>query len=159
MNNEIPLKLRLIATGSHLVGAISSILFIFLWLIHAVTLDSSFMILLSIISAAIIQPIVVAFYWVITENIHPFVDRAGRNAVNCAVSNLFGTIASILFCTFIFSVTCGVGNQDPTLFFISLFILCCVELAYFINSVAFGIFALKGYNFDSILIHPFLKYD
>jgi uncharacterized Tic20 family protein len=155
MNNEIPQKLRLIATGSHMAGAISPMLFSLLPRIVMNRSGDTFIV--SMILAIVFQPIVALFSWRVTKNIHPFVDRSGRDAVNCALNMLVGTLSSILFCTFIFSVTCGVGNQDPTLFFISLFILCCVELAYFINSVITGIFALRGYSFKSRLIYPFIK--
>ena len=110
----------------------------------------------TVLAAIITQPIIVLSYWKITKNIHPFVDRSGRDAVNCALNTLLGTIASILFCTFVFSVTWIVGSQDPTLLYISLFILSCVELAYFMNSVIAGIFAFRGYRLKSRLIYPFL---
>jgi uncharacterized Tic20 family protein len=90
----------------------------------------------------------------VTIDIDPFVDRSGRDAVNCAVNTLLGMTVSTLLYTFIFS---GGGSQDPTLLLISLFILCYIEFAYFMNSVIAGIFALRGYSFKSRLIYPFIK--
>ncbi len=148
MNNKIPQKLRLIATGSHTIGGIAFIIFILL--IYQNTFAMLGIILLTV------QPAIVGSYWAMIRNIHPFVDRSGRDAFNCAVNTVIGTIVSILFCTFIFSVTWRVGSQDPTLFYISLFILSCVELAYFMNSVIAGIFAFRGYRLKSRLIYPFL---
>jgi uncharacterized Tic20 family protein len=155
MNNEIPERLRLIASGTHIVGIIPVIFFSVLPPI--IVSPSGDILIVIIILAYISQPIAVSFGWRASKHIHPFVDISGRDAVNCALNTLLGRIVSILFCTFIFSVTCGIGSEDPTLFLISLLILSFVEVAYFINSVITGIFALRGCRFNSILIYPFIK--
>jgi uncharacterized Tic20 family protein len=151
INNEIPQKLRLIASGTHMVGMIPLMLFSVLNIL--LTPSGAIFTILPIV----LQPILALFAWRETKNIHSFVDISGRDAVNCALNTVLGTSASILFVTFTFSVTCGIGYQDPTLFYISLFILCCIEFAYFMNSVITGIFALRGYRFKSRLIYPFIK--
>jgi uncharacterized Tic20 family protein len=128
MNDTIPLKFRLIAAGLHAIGLIPTM-------------------------AAIITPLL----WIMTKEIHPFVDLSGRDAINCAVNTFIGTMISVLFCVFVFSVTCGVGNQDPTLILWSFVLFCGVSIAYFINSMIAGIFAFRGYRFQSRLIYPFIR--
>jgi uncharacterized Tic20 family protein len=152
MNNEISQKLRLIAAATHMVGAVTAILFFWLPLIVINPSGNTFIV--GMMSTIIFQPIVVLFWWRVTIDSHPFIDRSGRDAFNCAVNTLLGTTVTTILYTFIFS---GGGSQDPILFFISLFILSCVELAYFMNSVIAGIFTLRGYSFKSKLIYPFIK--
>jgi uncharacterized Tic20 family protein len=154
MNNEISQKLRLIACGLYMVSTIPSIL---LLLIQIVKIPVGTILIVSTILVFSSQSIIALFAWKKTQHIHPFVDRSGRDALNCALNTLLGRIAATLFCTFIFSVTCGIGNPDPSLFLISLLILSCVELAYFTNSVISGIFALRGYSFNNRLIYPFIR--
>jgi uncharacterized Tic20 family protein len=155
INNEIPQRLRLIATGIHMAGAIPSI--IVSLLPRNILIMSGDMLMIYMILASIFQPITVLFAWRVTKHIHPFIDISGRDALNCALNTLVGTIVSMLFCIFVFSVTCGVGNQDPTLFIISLLIPSFVMVTYFMNSVITGIFTLRGYRFKSRLIYPFVK--
>lgn len=128
MNDKIPLKSCLIAAVTHLIAAVP-------------------------ITGVLIAPIL----WVIVKNLHPFIDISGRDAMNCAVNTFLGTMASLLFSLFVFSVTCGVGNQDPTIVLSSLLLFCGVSIAYFINSLIAAIFALRGYRFQSRLIYPFIK--
>jgi uncharacterized Tic20 family protein len=160
MNNEIPHNLRLIATGSHIVGATPLILF--LVLTRTEPTQGFAILLFGSIFASAIQLIIVLSYWKMTRNSHPFIDLSGRNAVNCAVNNLFGTIAYFLFFWVICSVPFRVENQYSiflTLLLVTPFILRSLQLAYFMNFVIAGIFALRGYSFKSRLIYPFLKVD
>jgi hypothetical protein len=70
INNEIPQKLRLIASGTDLAGAIPSTLLSVL--IRLVTIPSGTILIVSMILASIFQPIAVLFAWRATKNIHPF---------------------------------------------------------------------------------------
>jgi uncharacterized Tic20 family protein len=128
MNDTIPLKFRCLAAGIHLIAAIP-------------------------VTGVLIVPIL----WVFVNNLDLFVDRSGRDAINCAMNTFMGTMVSLLFSVFVFSVTCGAGNQDPTLVVYSLILVCGVAIAYFINSLIAAIFALRGYRFHSRLIYPFIR--
>jgi hypothetical protein len=63
-------------------------------------------------------------------------------------------------CLLVFSLTCGLGNQDPSLFMISLTLVSFVSLlvlAYVIYALVAGVFALKGCNLKSRLIYSFIQ--
>jgi uncharacterized Tic20 family protein len=132
MNNPIPLKIRLLAAGFHTLNALFPALSIF-------------------------SILVIWVAWLCTRNIHPFVDLAGRNALNCAINNLLWTTVGVTVCLLVFSLTCGLGNQDPSLFMISLMLVSLLVLAYVIYALVAGVFALKGYNLKSRLIYPFVQ--
>jgi uncharacterized Tic20 family protein len=129
MNDTIPLKFRLVAAGLHLINALIPFLSTF----------------------------VIGMLWLIIKDIHPFLDRSSRNALNCALNTLLGTIAFAAFCMFVFSITCGVGNQDPSAVIASLILLSFVMFSYSIYSVVVAIFALSGSHFESRLIYPFIR--
>jgi uncharacterized Tic20 family protein len=128
MNDTIPLKFRFLAAGIHLIAAIP-------------------------VTGVLIAPIL----WIFVKDLDLFVDRSGRDAINCAMNTFMGTMASLLFSVFVFSVTCGAGNQDPTIVISSLLLFCVVSIAYLINSLIAAIFALRGYRFHSRLIYPFIR--
>jgi uncharacterized Tic20 family protein len=129
LNNQIPLEFRLLAAGFHVINVIFS------------TLSTPLVWLL----------------WIFTKQLHPFVDRAGKDAMNCAINTFLGVMVCALFCIFVFSVTCGVGNQDPNPFLWSLIPLAAVYGIYLLNSMIAAIFALQGYGFKSPIIYPFLN--
>jgi hypothetical protein len=60
MNNEVSQKLRLIATGTHMVGAVTAMLFFWLPLIVINPSENGFMV--SMMLTIIFQPIVVLLW-------------------------------------------------------------------------------------------------
>lgn len=132
MNNPIPLKIRLLAAGFHALNVLFPIL--------------------SIFSALIIWIV-----WIFTRNIHPFVDLAGRNAFNCAINNLLWLMVGLTLCFSLFSLTCGIGSQDPGPVMLGLAFISFFALAYVIYALVAGIYALTGSNFKSRLIYTFLQ--
>lgn len=131
MNSQIPLKFRLLAASFHALNALFPII-------------------------SIVSILVVWIVWLLTREIHPFIDLSGRNALNCAINNLLTMTVGIALCLLVFSLTCGVGNQDPSLLMASLIFVCLLVLAYTVYAIVAGIFALRGHNFTSRLIYPFL---
>jgi uncharacterized Tic20 family protein len=132
MNDQIPLKFRLLAASFHALNALFPVISIF-------------------------SILIIWIVWLCTKATHPFIDLSGRNALNCAINDLLTTIVGIALCLLIFSLTCGVGNQDPSLLMASLMIVCLLVFAYSIYAVVAGIFALRGHNFTSRLIYPFIQ--
>jgi uncharacterized Tic20 family protein len=163
MREEIPLKLRFLAVALHLLGGsittyvvIGSALlgFALLPVVGDFILDSGFFLIpLSIF----ISPPLILILWAQTRDIHPFLDQSGRDAINCLLSTVVGLLISIVFTIFVFSVTCGVGNQNPTPFFLSFIPFFLVAIAYFVNSIVAAIFAIQGYRLNSRLVYPFIK--
>jgi uncharacterized Tic20 family protein len=160
MNREIPLKFRLIAAGLHAIGATSSSLVVFgtIFSMMPFTYRIDSLILPILTGIAVTSPITTWIGWRITKQIHPFVDRSGRSALNCVLSTFAAMLICLLFCTFIFSITCGIGNQDPSAILVAPGISFLILVAYFMNSLVTGILALNGYDFKSFLIYPFIKY-
>jgi uncharacterized Tic20 family protein len=162
MRNEIPLKLRLLAVALHLIGGsiatcmiagVALLGFSSLPIIGGLLSSSTFLIPLSIF----ISPPLILVLWVQTRDVHPFLDQTGRDAINCLLSTVVGMLLSIVFTIFIFSVTCGIGNQDPTPFFLSFIPFALVVITYFFNSIVAAIFAIRGYRLNSRLVYPFVK--
>ncbi len=134
MNNEIPLKFRLLAAGFHILAMISPIVYL-------------------------IGILLVPIIWICTRQLHPFVDRSGKDAINCMLNAFMVTMVFTLLCIFVFAMTCGTGNPDPSLVIISLIPLCLVAIIYLTNSLVAAIFAFRGYTFKSRLIYPFIPLD
>ena len=132
MSNQIPLKFCLLAASFHALNALFPAISIF-------------------------SILIIWIIWLCTKAIHPFIDLSGRNALNCAINDLLTTTVGIALCLLVFSLTCGVGNQDPFLLMASLMLVCLLMLAYAIYAVVAGIFALRGHNFTSRLIYPFIQ--
>jgi uncharacterized Tic20 family protein len=158
MSNEIPLKLRLIAFALHLIGGsiaagVTLFGFSLLPIIGDLLSFSFFLIPLSIF----ISPPLILVLWVQTRDMHPFVNQAGRDAINCLLSTIVGILTSIVFTIFILSMTCGIGNPDPNAFLLSLIPFALVSITYFCNSIVAAISALQGYRLNSRLIYPFIK--
>jgi uncharacterized Tic20 family protein len=131
MNSQIPLKFRLLAASFHVINVLFPVI-------------------------SIMSILVIWIVWLLTKEVHPFIDLSGRNALNCAINNLLVTTVGIALCLLVFSVTCGIGNQDPSLLAASLILVCLLVLTYAVYAVVAGIFALRGHNFTSRLIYPFL---
>jgi uncharacterized Tic20 family protein len=162
MRDEITLKLRCIAVALHLIGgsiatcmisAVTLLGFSALPIIGGLLSSSSFLIPLSIV----LSPPLILTLWVQTRDIHPFINQAGRDAINCLLSTIVGMLLSVIFTIFVFSVTCGIGNQDPTPFLLSFIPFTLVAIAYFFNSIVAAIFAIQGYRLNSRLVYPFIK--
>jgi uncharacterized Tic20 family protein len=162
MRNEIPLKLRLLAVAFHLIGGsiatcmiagVGLLGFSSLPIVGGVLSSSFFLIPLSIF----LSPPLILILWVQTRDMHSFVNQAGRDAINCWLTTIVSMLLSILFTVFVFSVTCGIGNQDPNPFFLSFIPFALVSIAYFCNAVVSSIFAIQGYRLNSRLIYPFVK--
>jgi uncharacterized Tic20 family protein len=137
MNNSIPLKIRLLATSFHALNALFPVFSIFAILI-------------------------IWILWLFTRNIHPFINLAGRNALNCAINNLLWMTVGMTLFIMAFSLTCGVGNQNPsplmtTLLMISFTLVSLIVFAYVIYALVAGIYAFRGVNFKSRLIYPFIQ--
>lgn len=132
MNNPIPLKIRLLAAGFHALNVLFPILSIF-------------------------SIIIIWIVWIFTRNIHPFVNLAGRNALNCAINSLLWTTVGLTLCVLLFSLTCGLGNQDPFPFMLGLALVSFLVFAYIIYALVAGIYAFTGSNFKSRLIYPFIQ--
>ena len=132
MNNLIPLKVRLLAASFHAINVLFPVFSIF-------------------------SVIIIWILWTFTRNIHPFVDLAGRNAFNCAINNLLWLMVGLTLCFSLFSLTCGIGSQDPGPVMLGLAFTSFLALAYVIYALVAGIYALTGSNFKSRLIYPFLQ--
>jgi uncharacterized Tic20 family protein len=132
MSNQIPLKVRLVVASFHTLNALFPLISIF-------------------------SILIIWIVWLFTKATHSFIDLSGRNALNCAINNLLWMTVVLTLCLLVFSLTCGIGNQDPSLFMVSLMLACLLELAYIIYAVVAGIFALRGHNFTSRLIYPFIQ--
>ncbi len=155
MRDEIPLKLRLLAVALHLIGGsiVTAMIIGVTMIFFGSTSSSSLLIPLTIF----LSPPLILILWVQTRDIHPFVNQAGRDAINCLLNTLLGMLLSVIFTIFVFSITCGVGNPDPTLFLLSFIPLALVAIAYFCNSIVAAIFAIQGYRLNSRLVYPFIK--
>jgi uncharacterized Tic20 family protein len=148
MRNGIPLNLRLLAVTLHLIGGS---------IVTSMIIGVTMIFFDSITSISFLSPPLILILWVQTRDIHPFVNQAGRDAINCSLNTLLGMLLSVIFTIFVFSVTCGVGNPDPSPFFLSLIPLALVAIAYFFNSIVAAIFAIQGHRLNSRLIYPFVK--
>jgi uncharacterized Tic20 family protein len=162
MENTISLKLRCLAFFLHLIGGsiaacmiagVALLGFASLPIIGGLLSSSTFLIPLSIF----ISPPLILSLWVQTRDMHPFINQAGRDAINCLLSTIVGMLIGLVFTIFVFSMTCGIGNQDPTPFLLSFIPLALVAIAYFFNSIVAAIFAIQGYRLNSRLIYPFIK--
>ncbi len=175
MNEKIPLKIRLIATGIHTANTIVNMFsgLFFLSNINELTKIPAMPGLgttgvNSMTSQEIWQapaPLFIAIVtilmiWRITKEIHPFVNRSGRYATNHTLNCLVMPFFVFAFVTSIWYTTCGITPTDKLNFLILLpasSVYGLVSIAYFINSIIAGIFTLRGYDFNSGLIIPFIR--
>jgi uncharacterized Tic20 family protein len=162
MRNAIPLKLRLLAVGFHLIGgsiAASVIASTMMLNLSAIPIISTFISFIPALTLLIffLSPFLILSLWFQTRDIHPFLNQAGRDAINCLLNTILSMLLSIVFTIFVFSVTCGMGNQDPAPFLLSFIPFALVVITYFCNSIVAAIFAIQGYRLNSRLIYPFVK--
>jgi uncharacterized Tic20 family protein len=129
MNNPIPLKVRLLAASFHVLNALFSHLSI----------------------------LIIWILWMCTRNIHPFVNLAGKNALNCAINSLIWFMVGLTLCFLLFSLTCGMGSEDPVPVMLGLAFTYFFTVTYSIYALVTGIYALTGSNFKSRLIYPFIQ--
>jgi uncharacterized Tic20 family protein len=180
MNDKIPLKIRLIAAGIHTVNTIVNmfsgliVLFNIFLLVQIPTLylgagSGGPAKTASVVSKPEIWEIplpllfaLVAIFivWRTTKTIHPFVSRAGRYAtnhtLNCLIMPFF---VFALFCSIWYTV-CGIkplGTFDVLIFGPVFAVYGLMSIAYFLNSIVAGIFTLRGYDFNSGLVFPFIR--
>jgi hypothetical protein len=157
MNDLIPLKFRLLAAGLYLIGSIPIVLILLFVLI--LTMGGSILttIFNLLVGVYIILVIVSAISWITTSEVHPFISKSRKIAINYALNNLVAIFLCAIFCVFVFMTTCGIGNQDPTPLLLSLLLFAGVMMMYLINSIVTAIFALRGYCFKSRLIYAFIR--
>jgi uncharacterized Tic20 family protein len=166
MNDLIPLKIRLLAAGIYAIFAVpmgSFLLFVTFVLISEINpTNHNLFGLIALdffvgLPMTIVLPVVILIVWNITKKVHPFVDLAGKDVLNCSLNSLTTTI---LF-SFVTCTTCGVVsmiNPDAgSIFVVGLILINGMALAYTINSVVAGIYALRGYRFKNRLIHSFIR--
>jgi uncharacterized Tic20 family protein len=105
----------------------------------------------------LILPVIIWICWLIVRRIHPVIDLAGQDAIDCALNNLI----VILSLAFIFGTTCGVLNLNPSIasnILNSSLVVCnLVAIAYSINSAIASIFTLRGNQFKNRFIYPFIR--
>ena len=98
-------------------------------------------------------PIMSWAIWLITKDIDPFVDLAGRDVLNCALNNL-------ILCLGLTVTIVVVSNFLSKLRYfleVSSTILLLGVATLMMTSAVAGIFALRGDRFKNSLIHPFVR--
>jgi uncharacterized Tic20 family protein len=165
MNDLIRFKFRMIAATLHAIFAIPmglNILFYF-WMVflEGNSMSNSQNLIMTVvfyfffISLPIILfwPIVSWGAWQITKTIDPFVDLAGQDVLNYTLGN---SIAIFCLTVALFVIN---GTLYKVKYFheVSLAILILVVATFVMTSVVAGIFALRGYRLNNILIHPFWR--
>jgi uncharacterized Tic20 family protein len=106
-------------------------------------------------------PVMIWICWLIMRRIHPIVNLAGKDAINCALNNLIAivTLASI------FGTTCGAisiaQSLAPTtansILNSSMVIFDLVAIFYAVSSAIASIFILNGNRFNHRFIYPFIR--
>jgi hypothetical protein len=157
MNDLIPLKFRLLSAGFYLIGSMPILLI--LSIVLFLTLGGTIVNTINCLLIVVYLVLVVAslMMWMRTSEIHPFAEKSRRAAINYVLNNLVAILFCVVFCIFVFTMTCGIGSQDLMPILLSLLLFACIMLAYFINSVVAAIFALRGYSFRNRLIYPFMR--
>jgi uncharacterized Tic20 family protein len=174
MNERIPLKIRLIAAGIHAANTIINIFSGLLFLLNISSLIKTLPLpdgeitniatskqeVLQAPAPLLIAVITVFMIWRITKKIHPVVNRSGRYAINHTLNCLVMPFVVFGLITFIWYTTCGITPTDQlnsVIFIPGSIVYGLVSIAYFLNSIIAGIFTLKGYDFNSGLIVPFIR--
>jgi uncharacterized Tic20 family protein len=176
MNERIPLKIRLIAAGIHATNTIVNLfsgLLVLSYILEFIKIPAYPGLGTTEISSIGDKPetwqvpvplffglITVFILWRITKKIHPFVSRSGRYATNHALNCLVMPFFVFALFSSIWYTSCGIKPLDGLDYFI--FVPVCivyglVSIAYFLNSIIAGIFTLRGYDFNSGLIIPFIR--
>jgi uncharacterized Tic20 family protein len=164
---QIPLKFRTIAAFLHALFAIPMGMTVtfYLWMLLVgdsqmsdvdgpVAIGPYFFIFLTL-PMTLIWPIINWIAWASLRNIHPFVDLAGRNALNYALANLILTLGLTVM------VFIAIGFLDlykvPYFNDVSFGILNFVGAAFVIHSLVASIFAFRNKRYQSRLIYPFVR--
>ncbi len=119
--------------------------------------------LVNILIYLILSPFVILFFsislWILTCEIHSFVDLAGRDTRIYTLNYLLVLLVIVLATSAgeVFGVFDAIRQYGFTFFATGLIMVCCINTNYFINSVVCGIFVLKGYHFKNKFICPFTK--
>ena len=165
LSQQIPLKFRKISALLHAIFALPMGLNIgfYLWLVFIGSRDLSsytialvtilFYLLCVSLPLVVVLPIMSWAMWRVTREIDPVVDRAGRDVLNYAISNLI----SILCLTVTIVVISGFLFKMKYFLEVSLATLLLSVAAFAMTSTVAGVFALRGYRFKNRLIHPFIK--
>jgi uncharacterized Tic20 family protein len=166
MNDLIPFKIRLLAAGIYAVFAVpmgSFLLFVMFFMISEINpTNHNLFGLIAIdflfgLPMTIILPVAILIVWNITRKIHPFVDLAGKDVLNYSLNSLVSTlIFSFVTCT-TYGVVSMINPAAGSIFIVGLIIINGMALAYTINTVIAGIYALRGYRFKNRLIHSFIR--
>ncbi len=130
MNNEIPLKFRLLAAGFQVIGAIAPIVSIpITWIL-----------------------------WAITKQLHPFVDRSGKSVLNFQTSIALYIIVISGFLSIVCGAF-PVNAIQSIVLFISYPVICLLSillLSSFVLSIFATILALNGKVYNYPLTIKFL---
>jgi uncharacterized Tic20 family protein len=165
LRQSIPLRFRILAAVLHAIFAVPMGLNVgfYSWIvfIEGGSMSSTQSLLMTVVfyfffislPMILFLPIISWVIWQITKQIDPFVNLAGRDVLNYALSNL----AAILALTIIFFVVSGALYKLKYFEEVSFAILILVIAVFVMISVIAGIFALRGYRFNNILIYPFLQ--
>jgi uncharacterized Tic20 family protein len=176
MNEKVPWKFRLIATGIHASNTIVNML-------SGLLILSNMLALIKIpaypglgtseIASVGGRPeiwqvpvplffalITVFMMWRVTKRIHPFVSRAGRYATNHTLNCLVMPFVVFVLFLFVWRASCGIKPFDELDYFIfgsvsSVYGL--ISIVYFLNSIVAAIFTLRGYDFNSGLVFPLIR--
>jgi uncharacterized Tic20 family protein len=170
MNNQISLRFRLLAAGLQLIlpgsiGSFFGFLAVQLIVIRSYVNPSfDLLFLYNLIFGLLlilIAPVIIWICWLILRRIHPIINLAGQDAINCALNNM----VVILTLAFIFGTTCGAINMaqslDPNTSNIildsSIMLFDLVAIFYAVSSAIASIFTLNGNRFNHRFIYPFIR--
>jgi hypothetical protein len=166
MNDRVPLRFRLISAVIHGFFAVPmGWLFTELaftrdnndakYSIEIIIVYTDFLFVMPMI---IILPLIIPIAGLTVAKMHPFVDKACIDVGNYSLNNFI-----VIFFIFVFLMAASRSDTSSlfaisggTFFIGSLIILHTIAMAYFINSVISGIFALAGYRFKNRLICPLI---
>jgi uncharacterized Tic20 family protein len=94
--------------------------------------------------------------WLLSKKWHRFVDEAARDALNSLINVLIAIAFGVVGLIFVFYTTCGMGAKDMTAIGVSLIVIALGIIAYFINTIVAGVFALRGSRWVNSLIFPII---
>lgn len=165
LSQRIPLKFRAIAALLHALFAIIMGLSVsfYLWMIFIGSNDMSsrsslmmtivFYLMFVSLPLIVVLPVMSWTIWLITKDLDPFVDLAGRDAINYALNNLI----LILGLTVMIVAISNFLSKLKYFHEVSSTILLLGVATFVMSSAVAGIFALRGYRFKNSLIHPFIR--
>jgi uncharacterized Tic20 family protein len=159
MNDIIPLEFRILAVLFYAIGSIPMVLV----LEHVITshlnlydfgigdyINNHFY--RSIIVVSIITLLAILILWGTTKQIHPFIDRSGRDAIDYTLSSIIPPLSCWVFWTWIGSNL----NLDLCFAGFLVFFTTFIAIAYFLVFAIAIVFSLQGYRFTSFLSYPFI---